>query len=747
MAKGKRTKGRRRQPQRISLQAWLKVAGVVIVVTALGTSLSLISPSHGTLTGEWLELLRRGFGWGVYVLPIALAAIGFWLFLRGFDRAPHVPVETALGASLLFLGGLSLLHYFAADPQAVAYNGKGGGHIGWWLSRALISALGDIGALLVLVTAIAIGFIALFSISLANVGKRILTMWQKAQDWYRRWSVARDAYVPPPTALSPAERVSAPAAESAPKAQAAPTTTGATGPATAPVSGERGMLFPRVVGLSGQWQLPKWEDILEDSIDQELSQAEVRTRVRIIEETLASFGVPAKVVEVNQGPTVTQFGVEPGFIEQRDHNGQLRRVKVKVNRISSLANDLALALAASPIRIEAPVPGRSMVGIEVPNTSTSLVSLRSVMDSEAFRKINSKLRIALGQDVAGQPVAADLALMPHLLIAGATGSGKSVCINAITACLLLNNTPDDLRLVMVDPKMVELTNFNGVPHLLVPVVVEIERVVATLKWITSEMDRRYRVFSKAGARNIEAYNQTRSAGTEPLPYIVVLIDELADLMMVAPDDVERSICRIAQLARATGIHLVIATQRPSVDVVTGLIKANFPARISFAVTSHVDSRVILDTPGAERLLGRGDLLYMASDSSKLVRMQGCYISDGELQKLVNYWRGFRTSAPLPPGAALVQQPLWDEILAREKETPGRDDLLDKAIEIVQEQGRASISLLQRKLRIGYSRAARLIDAMEAEGIIGPEEGPGHVRPVYKTPQEASHREQAAEKEP
>jgi len=278
----------------------------------------------------------------------------------------------------------------------------------------------------------------------------------------------------------------------------------------------------------------------------------------------------------------------------------------------------------------------------------------------------------------------------------------------------------------------------------VPVVVEMERVVATLKWVTGEMDRRYRVFAKAGARNIDVYNQMRAAETPQLPYIVVLIDELADLMMVAPDQVERSICRIAQLARATGIHLVIATQRPSVDVVTGLIKANFPARISFAVTSQVDSRVILDTTGAEKLLGRGDLLYMASDSSKLTRMQGCYISDAELQKLVNYWRGFRSSAPLPPGAALTQQPLWEEMIAKEKDSAGKDDLLDQAVEIVREQNRASVSLLQRKLRIGYSRAARLIDVMEAKGIIGPDEGPGRGRQVYQTQQEAVGGQQAAE---
>jgi len=699
---------------------------------ALITVLSLLSFSRGTLTASWLRFLRMAFGWGAYVLPAGLGAVGFWLFLVGFGRPVRVPLETVLGTLLLFLGGLGFLHYFASEPRSVALSGGGGGHLGWLISSALIDALGNLGAMLVLLAIVAIGFIALFSISLADAIGSLSGLWQRLIDWYRFRSAGMGGVSPPPRDESLPARVMAKVEEKVrpPKARA-----------TTPQAAERGLLFPRVVGGAKEWRLPPLEDILDKRTEQELSQAEIRAKVRIIEETLANFGVPAKVVEVNQGPTVTQFGLEPGFVERKDRSGKYRRVKVKVNRIRALANDLALALAASPIRIEAPVPGRSLVGIEVPNVSISLVSLLSVMESEAFRSIDSKLRIALGQDVAGLPVAADLAFMPHLLIAGATGSGKSVCINSITSCLLLNNTPDDLRLIMVDPKMVELTNFNGIPHLLVPVVIEIERVVATLKWVTHEMDRRYRLFSKAGARNIEMYNQMRiSRGEDKLPYLVVLIDELADLMMVAPEQAERSICRIAQLARATGIHLVIATQRPSVDVVTGLIKANFPARVSFAVTSQVDSRVVLDTGGAEKLLGRGDMLYMASDSSKLVRLQGCFVSDAELQRLVDYWRGFRATAPLPPGAALVQQPLWEEMLAKEKEAAGKDDLLDKAIELVRDQDRASISLLQRRLRIGYSRAARLIDTMEEMGIIGPQEGAGRGRRVYKTHQEGLARE-------
>jgi len=494
-----------------------------------------------------------------------------------------------------------------------------------------------------------------------------------------------------------------------------------------------GSVFPRIIGGEQTWHLPSTDDILEESEEQELSQTEIRQRVRIIEDTLASFAVPAKVVEVNQGPTVTQFGVEPGYIERRNSNGRVTRSKIKVSKISGLSNDLALALAASPIRIEAPVPGRSVVGIEVPNSEIALVALRTVLESDTFRKIKGPLPIALGQDVAGNPIATDLATMPHLLIAGATGSGKSVCVNSIIASLLCTRTPDDVQFIMIDPKMVELTTYNSIPHLRAPVVIELERVVGVLNWATREMDERYKQFNRARARNIDIYNQQLVAkGKKPLPYIVVVIDELADLMMVAPDEVERAICRIAQMARATGIHLVIATQRPSVDVVTGLIKANFPARISFAVTSQVDSRVIIDSTGADKLLGRGDMLFMAPDSSKLVRLQGCYVSDKELAALVRYWKGVRLAQEPVQPEEVVQRQMWQEIEASEAQAAQQDELLPRAITIVQEHQRASISMLQRQLRIGYSRAARLIETMESQGIIGPAPGGSGTREVLQT---------------
>ncbi|MBN1994581.1 MAG: DNA translocase FtsK [Anaerolineae bacterium] len=499
-----------------------------------------------------------------------------------------------------------------------------------------------------------------------------------------------------------------------------------------------GLLTGHVVG-GQKWQLPVPAQLFEEGLEHEISEAEIRQRVKIIEETLLSFGVEAKVREINQGPAVTQFSLEPGYMATKDAKGNPR--KVRVSRIVNLSNDLALALSAAPIRIEAPIPGRPYVGLEVPNSTTNLVTLRNLIESDQFQRVRGPLKLALGQDVSGHAVIVDLTSMPHMLIAGATGSGKSVCINAIVACLLTTHTPDTLRLLMIDPKMVELVNYNGIPHLLAPVVTELEKVVGVLSWAVREMDRRYKLFAKEGVRNILGYNEKMvNQSREILPYIVIIIDELADLMMMAPDEVERTITRIAQMARATGIHLIIATQRPSVDVVTGLIKANFPARLAFAVTSQIDSRVILDTPGAERLLGKGDMLYMAADSAKLRRLQGVFVSDRELNRLTRFWRGSLPPPERKPRALeegprnLEQQPLWAEYKDIEKAMADsdQDELLEKAIAEVRAQGRASVSLLQRRLRIGYARAARLIDEMEDQGIIGPDEGGGRARPVLVT---------------
>jgi S-DNA-T family DNA segregation ATPase FtsK/SpoIIIE len=401
---------------------------------------------------------------------------------------------------------------------------------------------------------------------------------------------------------------------------------------------------------------------------------------------------------------VTLFTLQPG-------------AGVKVRRITELQNDLALALAATSIRIEAPVPGMARVGIEIPNASISTVGLRETLESTQFKKSNANLPLALGRDVNGRYVIADLTKMPHLLIAGATGSGKSVCINGIIATYLLTKSPDELRMVMIDPKMVELAGFEGVPHLKMPVITEMNKVVPALRMVLHEMERRYQLFSRLGVRNIDGYELRRS--TEPtlerLPYMVIVIDELADLMMTAPDEVETLLVRLAQMARATGIHLLIATQRPSVDVLTGLIKANVPARIAFAVTSQIDSRVVLDMPGAERLLGRGDMLYMPPDAAKPVRVQGSYIDDPDLQQIVKHWR------LLVP--QVLYDPEWVNLPTADDVGEAEDDpLYEQALEIVRQHGSASASMLQRRLRIGYNRAARLIETMEDEGLIGPADG-------------------------
>jgi S-DNA-T family DNA segregation ATPase FtsK/SpoIIIE len=449
----------------------------------------------------------------------------------------------------------------------------------------------------------------------------------------------------------------------------------------------------------------------------------------LIEKSLAEFGIPARVVGFRVGPTVTQFAVEPGYLEKEKNGaeGDLNRQKVRVAQISALGRDLALALAAERLRIEAPVPGRPYVGIEVPNARSSIVRLRPILESEPFYKVASPLAIALGRDVSGQAVVADLARMPHLLVAGTTGSGKSVCIAALTTCLVMNNTPEELRLVMIDPKMVELVRFNGLPHLYGKVETELDRILGVLRWTVAEMDRRYKVLEASHSRNIDSYNRKirRRKGEQILPRIVVMLDELADLMMSAPDQTEHNLVRLAQMARAVGIHLVVATQRPGVEVVTGLIKANFPSRIAFSVASSVDSRVILDTGGAESLLGRGDMLYLPPEASGPVRLQGVMVSDQEVERVITFWQKTWVQ---PPEAAPQPSP-WEQMIAQEQELADRDGLVERAVEIVRQTQRASASLLQRRLHIGYPRAARLIDELEDMGIIGPAMGGGREREV------------------
>ncbi len=710
----------------------MDILGVVMALVGLLTALSLFSAKKGGLTGYWISSLKSIFGWGVYILPIGLIVLGAWLVARNVDRLPELSLERIVGIVLLFVGLLAAFHW-VNGPSATAIpratDGNGGGIIGALLQQGLVGALGDAGTVILIIAWLVIALAMTLDLSLQEMFQWAGPLAAKLKDRLGKLK-KRAAVGGQPGGLGNA----LPAEPEGPQDQFTPLTN----------TKEVGRRPPVIQSVPAQppgvtvktnlpaapailWVLPRVSEILEPPQAPIVNEEFVQKRARLIEETLASFGAPSQVVEISRGPTVTMFGVEPLFVESRA--GQTR---VRVGKIASLSDDLALALAAPRIRIQAPVPGHGYVGIEVPNDEMALVALREVVESEVFTRNKSPLRFALGKDVAGHPKAANLESMPHMLIAGTTGSGKSVCVNAILSCLLLNNTPDDLRLILVDPKRVELTNYNGVPHLLAPVVVEIERVVGALQWMTREMDNRYHKFAEIGARNIADYNQRLgSQGSKKLPYLLVVIDELADLMMIAPDETERTITRLAQLARATGIHIVLATQRPSVDVVTGLIKANFPARIAFAVASNTDSRVILDQPGAERLLGRGDMLFQAPDAPAPVRLQGVFVSDVEITRLVDYWKQQAAAASpyaaaaasatsggpadaLPQGIPLKQVPMFEDITAIQG-----DPLLNDAIDTVRREGRASVSMLQRRMRIGYTRAARLVDTMEDKGIVGP----------------------------
>ena len=708
----------------LSLDRKLDIIGIVLTLLGLLTVLSMLSSTNGSLTGGWVAGLRAIFGLGMYLFSAGVIVTGLWLVLRNFERIPQLSMERIAGFILLFLNLLGLTHYLVmlssgAPALELAQAGEGAGYLGAFIAGGLSAGLGMGGAAIALLAWLMIALGLSLDITVVEMARRLTPLVGRFQDWLDEavedWRARRSQRQPDYNGYLPPA-----AGRTAPGRQTTTQPVGQTAALNPPVP-------PTIITSSTaggrQWVLPPVDQILDQGGEVNYDDEFDRSRANLIEETLNSFGAPARVIEINRGPTITQFGVEPDFTESRGG-----RMRVRVGKITALADDLALALSARTIRIQAPVPGKGFVGIEVPNDQVSLVALRDLIESEAFKRMKSPLRFALGLNVSGHAMAADLAAMPHLLIAGATGSGKSVCVNALICCLLVNNTPDDLRLIMVDPKRVELTGYNGIPHLLAPVVVEMEKVVTVLQWVMREMDMRYRKLAEAGCRNVQDYNARQAArGERKLPYLVVIVDELADLMMLSPEETERTITRLAQLARATGIHLVIATQRPSVDVVTGLIKANFPARIAFAVASGVDSRVILDQPGAERLLGRGDMLFQAPDAPAPMRLQGVFVSDSEIQHLVSYWQRFNglvQPAPtaaggivdaMPSGVPLKQMPLWDDM---EKEEPG-DPLYSEAIDLSRRQGRASISMLQRRLRIGYTRAARLVDIMEEKGIVGP----------------------------
>ncbi|OGH21313.1 MAG: hypothetical protein A2958_00745 [Candidatus Levybacteria bacterium RIFCSPLOWO2_01_FULL_38_13] len=623
------------------------------------------------------DLLKKYFGFSAYLFPLVLIFFGFlFLRLKMFISRANVSI-----GFLLFFISLNAL--------------TKGGILGEYLFKVLSDLVTGIGANLVYTAGIFVGLVVFFDTSIdelfgvagfviKNVSrffpKTILSVFKdkKPLGFKDRHLMIRGGA----PGFSNREMTI-----SQPKKQE---------------SLLSDKLVANPLATDGVWEYPPLS-LLSDSTAQKADRGDIKNIAQVIENTLQSFGIGAKVVEVNLGPAVTQYALEIAL-------------GTKVSKITSLTNDLALATEAptGQIRIEAPIPGRNLVGIEIPNRSLEIVTLKTMLEAEIMRKSKSKLTVSLGLDVSGNPVVVDIGKMPHVLIAGTTGSGKSVLINSFISSLLFRTSPSEVKLILIDPKRVELTGYNGIPHLMTPVIVDVEKILASLKWAMDEMDRRYKTFAERTVRNIDSYNEL--AGFQALPYIVIFVDELADLMAFAPVEVEDAITRLAQMARATGIHLVLSTQRPSVDVITGLIKANIPCRIAFNVSSMVDSRVIIDMPGAEKLLGRGDMLYIPPDQAKPTRIQGAYVSEKEIKKLVDYLK--EKGPPVEYTEEVTASPL----VVRKTGGDGRDAFFEEAIRVVCQHDRASASLLQRRLSIGYSRAARILDQLEEAGIVGHAEG-------------------------
>ncbi len=694
---------------------WLKFSrfgwdglGLLVLSISILTFLGLLQWSQGIMIGLWVSFLRQWFGWGSFLLALSFGVAGIYFLSLAAGSKPKIPLRKVLAVEGLFFTLLALVALINGNSLARAADGQDGGLIGWGLVTFLTKLL---SAPLSAVVITGVFFLFL-----------LLTF-----DLPRGWAAKIDQPVkkylgkvklPDFSGLIPAQPV-----KKSPKRFEPEEIDKETGPSNPkmepirvkPASSSIPPPAPHTKRLPPLNLLMHEQAVVPDPQKIQVSAA-------LLEKTLADFGLPSRVTGYRIGPTVTQFAVEPGFIEKTAPDGSVTQQKIRVAQISVLARDLALALSAERLRIEAPVPGHSFVGIEIPNQDSSAVRLRPVLDSPAFKQATAPLTIALGKDVSGQPVITDLAKMPHLLVAGTTNSGKSVCIAAIATCLVMNNSPAELRLAMLDPKKVELIRFNGLPHLLGQVETDLNRMLAVLRWALTEMDNRYRLLENVHARDLESLNQKYLRhGQEPLPRIVIFIDELADLMMSSTEQTETALVRLAQMARATGIHLIVATQRPSTDVVTGLIKANFPARIAFNVASSVDSRVILDGNGAETLLGKGDLLFLNPNASGLLRAQGVMVTDQEIGRIIEFWQ------KMSPAAADAKSP-WEDLINDPNEM-SNDKLLDEAVAIVKRTQRANTSMLQRKLRIGFPRAAKLIDQMEELGVVGPSQGAGRDREV------------------
>jgi S-DNA-T family DNA segregation ATPase FtsK/SpoIIIE len=693
----------------------LEIAGVALLSLAVLTLLALFNVTGGRWLDPWVTLWRRWLGWGS-VLAVAGFGLGGWRLLGTKKAQRGVSWNQVVAVELVALASLGLLSLLGGQSLEAAELGQFGGRVGWGLAEAFrllfASFLPNWAALILSGGILFVFFLISLFWGLAQI--------RSTKDWFARPESFDGFEAMEASAFGAEEAIEADGQVSRKRARS-------TGPKLSKEfrkdfsyeAVEEKVLKPGERAA----ELPPLELLSLEKMARPNGR-HINQTAGLLEKALFEFGIPAKVVGYKVGPTVTQFAVEPGYTNkgkgEEDEKGQ----KVRVSQISALQRDLALALSAQRLRIQAPVPGRSYVGIEVPNASASLVNLKPIIESEAFHKLKSPLSVALGRDVSGAPVVADLAKMPHLLVAGTTGSGKSVLISAITTCLVMNNSPEDLRLVMLDPKMVELIRFNELPHLVGKVETNLERITAVLRWVVAEMQRRYKLLEAVRVRDIENYNRKvkKNKKGEKLPRMVVLIDELADLMMTAAEHTESTLVRLAQMARATGIHLVVATQRPSTDVVTGLIKANFPARLSFAVASTVDSRVILDTSGAEALLGRGDMLYLSPEAGSPMRSQGVMINDKEVENVIRFWKDNwqdDNEVAVP----------WDEMIKNDEVLSDRDELVEAAIQEIKQTGKSSASHLQRALRIGYPRAARLVDQLEDMGVVGPVRGGGREREV------------------
>lgn len=665
------------------------ILGVCIIGLAILLLISLFNQSGILLSirDPFYEL----FGAGIIFVPALLVLISFPLLSLNIRIAKINVIFGSFGALLSIVGIIAI------------FSAEFGGKFGHTLWSSLVSLVTPVGAFFVLFLALVVSVIVSLNTSLKDATLIVVKTYQFIAKLLQSVR-GKFFHKPKPkfaTRSSNDAEFGLPIAKKtlpSPKLQKQG-------------AGPNGLTETVVANqpLRGQiWSYPPLS-LLGQTRSASANRGNMKKNAEVIEKTLESFGISARVAEVNLGPTITQYAIEIPM-------------GTKLSKIVSLQNDLALALATPTgnVRIEAPIPGKSLVGIEIPNISPEVVGLKNLLSDESMRTQKSKLSIGLGLDVSGNPVIADVARMPHVLIAGTTGSGKSVLINALIATILFRASPQEVKLILVDPKRVELTEYNDIPHLLTPVIVEPDKILSALRWATTEMDRRYRLFHDAQVRNIAGYNEL--SGFQALPYIVVVVDELNDLMQFAPVEVEDAIIRLAQMARATGIHLVIATQRPSVDVITGLIKANIPCRIAFNVSSMVDSRVIIDQPGAEKLLGKGDMLYVPPDASKPMRVQGVFVSDSEIRNLISF---IKHSGVVPEYTEEVTQMPIGKIGAGHGSVgaeEGRDELFEEAVRTICQYDRASASLLQRRLRVGYARAARLIDELEQAGVIGPGDG-------------------------